>query len=133
MFESVTGMMQDTFSDMYKALQKAGEAITKKTESTIEEFIGVGDNSTGKDIEGHTQLILALLYTGELPVEWYLRPFDLEEEFEHLENLMQIAIVLAVVYISVTSFCLLILCGLTIAYLSLKAEMRVSTVKNTNQ
>ena len=126
MFEGTKKLIGNTMSDMYSALQAAGKAISDQTDKTLDEFFSGKNSETAENIKGQTAIILTLLHTGDLPPEWYLRPVDLDEEFQHFNNLMDIAIALAVVFISFATLCLLVLCGLALAYCSLKTEMRVS-------
>ena len=126
MFEGTKKLIGNTMSDMYHALQAAGEAISKKTNETLGEFFSGKNSETAENIKGQTAIILTLLHTGDLPPEWYLRPVDLDEEIRHLNNLCDIAIALAVVFISFATFCVLVFCLLALAYCSLKAEMKVS-------
>ena len=106
-------------TDMFAALSSAGAAVSSKANGTLQNLFEMRDNGTNI-----TNRILDVMYTGQLPPEYYLRPIDLETEDEFLEELIVVLKVLTYTTVVISTVCIIVMCVLLGCYCSTTIELR---------
>ena len=67
--------------------------------------------------------MLDMMYTGPLPIEFYFRKIDLDDEIEHLDNIVQFIQILTYLCLAVLCVCNVIMFSLCLCYCLTKREL----------
>ena len=113
--------IKDTVStvatDMFAALSAAGEGVRQKANATLSEI--------ADDVNiNQTAVLLKMMHTGPLPMEYYLRKIDLEDELQFLDELVEMIKNLTIVCGSILGFCVLCMLVLFCCYCMTKKDLQ---------
>lgn len=75
--KSIQDMVQDILTDF----STAGELTRQNLNATMTKAFGA-------DLFNTTNLLLKLMYVGDLPIQYYLSPVDIEDEFKLLDDVI---------------------------------------------
>lgn len=92
-------------TDIFAALSASGKAVKDNANKTLHSIFGAESFNT-------TRIIMEFMYTGDLPVEFYLTDLDLDQTFGFLESALMNLKIVTYVSLGVNLFfnvCLLII------------------------
>lgn len=104
-------------TDMLAALSEVGSEVSAKANDTFSQIFSLASLNT-------TQRVLGLMHRGQLPLEYYLRPIDVEVEMAFLDSIVDKMEVTIIVCSLVTTVCILLCCGLLCSFLSSRSDVR---------
>ena len=78
--ESIKNALTSMFKDIFSAMSAMQNEVTDAQDSLGKVF--------GSDMFNVSNLLEGMMYTGELPIEYYMKSISVEEEFEQLDEIM---------------------------------------------
>ena len=78
--ESIKNALTSMFKDIFSAMSAMQNEVTDAQNSLGKVF--------GSDMFNVSNLLEGMMYTGELPIEYYMKSISVEEEFEQLDEIM---------------------------------------------
>ena len=78
--ESIKNALTSMFKDIFSAMSAMQNEVTNAQDSLGKVF--------GSDMFNVSNLLEGMMYTGELPIEYYMKSISVEEEFEQLDEIM---------------------------------------------
>ena len=95
-------------NDIFAAITVAEELVKKNANQTLQSFLGPDSFNTSK-------ILIDMMYTGKLPIQWYLNSVDLDDEMKFLDKVLDNFQIIAILTFSVT-MAFNLLCGIILCW-----------------
>ena len=95
-------------NDIFAAITVAEQQVKQNANKTLQSFLGPDSLNTSK-------ILIDMMYTGTLPIQWYLDGVDLDNEMAFLDRVLDNFQIIAILTLSV-SMAFNLLCGVILCW-----------------
>ena len=116
--ESIKNALASMFKDIFSAMSAMQNEVTDAQDSLGKVF--------GSDMFNVSNLLEGMMYTGELPIEYYMKSISVEEEFEQLDDIMTKLRTVIFVWLGTSLMILIVIIFIVTFYCKLKKDFLVA-------
>ena len=123
--ESIKNALASMFKDIFSAMS----AMQNEVDTNAQDSLG---KIFGSEMFNVSNLLEGMMYTGELPIEYYMKSISVEEEFEQLDDIMTKLRTVIFVWLGTSLMILIVIIFIVTFYCKLKKDfLMAQKLENT--
>ena len=123
--ESIKNALASMFKDIFSAMS----AMQNEVDTNAQDSLG---KMFGSEMFNVSNLLEGMMYTGELPIEYYMKSISVEEEFEQLDDIMTKLRTVIFVWLGTSLMILIVIIFIVTFYCKLKKDfLMAQKLENT--
>ena len=123
--ESIKNALASMFKDIFSAMS----AMQNEVDTNAQDSLG---KMFGSEMFNVSNLLEGMMYTGELPIEYYMKSISVEEEFEQLDDIMTKLRTVIFVWLGTSLMILIVIIFIVTFYCKLKLDfLMAQKLENT--
>ena len=123
--ESIKNALASMFKDIFSAMS----AMQNEVDTNAKDSLG---KMFGSEMFNVSNLLEGMMYTGELPIEYYMKSISVEEEFEQLDDIMTKLRTVIFVWLGTSLMILIVIIFIVTFYCKLKKDfLMAQKLENT--
>ena len=126
---SIGDSIKNALASMFRDIFSAMSAMQNEVDTNAQDSLG---KMFGSEMFNVSNLLEGMMYTGELPIEYYMKSISVEEEFEQLDDIMTKLRTVIFVWLATSLMILIVIIFIVTFYCKLKLDfLMAQKLENT--